>query len=184
MSRARFASNSLSSTICWMPRAKLDRGQERGVPPSAIEDAIQNGKKSPGNRPGTTVHIGDNGVKVVTGERGQVITIIPNEVGGMDELIHRQFFVIRQSIDDYRADRLSLNSLIQRIEGAGDVISSDQWGDAVSMILLEMEQINADVLNAGTKLSEKEEFDLEKFLLGIEELIARSEKELPAGDEV
>ncbi|QBZ90848.1 hypothetical protein EPZ47_19770 [Pseudomonas viciae] len=102
----------------------------------------------------------------------------------MDELIHRQFFVIRQSIDDYRADRLSLNSLIQRIEGAGDVISSDQWGDAVSMILLEMEQINADVLNAGTKLSEKEEFDLEKFLLGIEELIARSEKELPAGDEV
>jgi RHS repeat-associated protein len=55
----------------------LDQGQGRGVPPSAIEDAIQNGKTSPGNRPGTAVHVGDNGVKVVTGERGQVITVIP-----------------------------------------------------------------------------------------------------------
>jgi hypothetical protein len=55
----------------------LDQGQGRGVPPSAIEDAIQNGKPSPGNRPGTTVHVGANGVTVVTGERGQVITVIP-----------------------------------------------------------------------------------------------------------
>lgn len=110
----------------------LDQGQGRGVPPSAIEDTIQNGK----------------------------------------------------TIDDYRAGHLILNSLIQRIEGAGGVMNSDRREDAVSMILLEMEQINADVLNAGTKLSEKDKSDLEKFLLDIEELIARFERELPTGDEV
>lgn len=54
----------------------LDQGQGRGVPPSAVEDAIQNGTTSPGNRPSTTVHAGENGVTVVTGERGQVITVI------------------------------------------------------------------------------------------------------------
>ncbi|RMO60356.1 YD repeat-containing protein [Pseudomonas amygdali pv. eriobotryae] len=55
----------------------LDRMQGRGVPPSAVEDAIQNGKSSSGNTPGTTVHVGSNGVTVVTNSGGRVITVIP-----------------------------------------------------------------------------------------------------------
>lgn len=55
----------------------LDRMQGRGVPPSAVEEAIRNGRASPGNQPGTTVHTGSDGVTVVTGDRGQVITVIP-----------------------------------------------------------------------------------------------------------
>jgi hypothetical protein len=51
--------------------------QGRGVPPSAVEDAIQNGTPSPGNTPGTTVHTGSNGVTVVTGNGGRVVTVIP-----------------------------------------------------------------------------------------------------------
>ncbi len=58
-------------------RHALDRMQGRGVPPSAVEDAIQNGQSAPGNTPGTTVHTGQNGVTVVTGAGGQVITVIP-----------------------------------------------------------------------------------------------------------
>jgi len=54
----------------------LDRMQGRGIPPSAVEEAIQHGRKSPGNTPGTTVHTGDNGVVAVTGLDGQVITVI------------------------------------------------------------------------------------------------------------
>ncbi|PKM47123.1 MAG: hypothetical protein CVV05_00035 [Gammaproteobacteria bacterium HGW-Gammaproteobacteria-1] len=54
----------------------LDRMQGRGVPPSAVEDAIQNGASKPGNQPDTTVHTGENGVTVVTGSRGNVITVI------------------------------------------------------------------------------------------------------------
>ncbi|MBS4096805.1 MAG: hypothetical protein KGZ83_08235 [Sulfuricella sp.] len=54
----------------------LDRMQGRGVTPSAVEDAIQTGRSSPGNQPGTTVYSGDNGVNVVTGSDGRVITVI------------------------------------------------------------------------------------------------------------
>ena len=56
----------------------LDRMQGRGIPPSAVEDAIQNGTSSPGNQPDTTVHVGPDGrVTVVTGGRGNVVTVIP-----------------------------------------------------------------------------------------------------------
>jgi RHS repeat-associated protein len=55
----------------------IDRMQGRGVPPSAVEDAIQNGGSLPGRELGTTVHEGD-GVTVVTGPNGQVITVRPN----------------------------------------------------------------------------------------------------------
>lgn len=54
----------------------LDRMQGRGVTPSAVEDAINNGEATPGNTPDTTVHTGRNGVVVVTGSSGQVITVI------------------------------------------------------------------------------------------------------------
>jgi hypothetical protein len=54
----------------------LDRMQGRGVTPSVVEDAIQNGVPTPGNTPGTTVYTGPN-VTVVTGSGGQVITVIP-----------------------------------------------------------------------------------------------------------
>jgi hypothetical protein len=56
-----------------------DQMQARGVPPSAVEDAIQNGMARPGNKPGRTLHIGVDGVKVVTDSDGQVITVIPGK---------------------------------------------------------------------------------------------------------
>ena len=54
----------------------LDRMQGRGVPPSAVEDAIQNGARTPGNKPSTDVYTGSNGVVVVTGDGGRVVTVI------------------------------------------------------------------------------------------------------------
>lgn len=54
----------------------VDRMQGRGVPPSVVEDAVRNGKAEPGNRPGTTVHTGESGVRVVTNQDGKVITVI------------------------------------------------------------------------------------------------------------
>jgi hypothetical protein len=56
-----------------------DQMQGRGITPSAVEETIQNGQTSPGNAPGETEHIGTNGVKVVTGADGQVITVITVE---------------------------------------------------------------------------------------------------------
>ncbi|MDN3366525.1 RHS repeat-associated core domain-containing protein, partial [Ralstonia pseudosolanacearum] len=55
----------------------VDRMQGRGVPPSAVEEAIQNGEASPGNRPGTTLYTDIvNGVQVVLNDLGKVVTVI------------------------------------------------------------------------------------------------------------
>jgi hypothetical protein len=56
-----------------------DQMQGRGISPSAVEETIQNGQTGPGNGPGETEHTGTNGVKVVTGADGQVITVITVE---------------------------------------------------------------------------------------------------------
>ncbi|WP_425402314.1 RHS repeat-associated core domain-containing protein [Inquilinus limosus] len=53
----------------------LDRMQGRGVPPSAVEEAIQNGVPSPG-KDGRTVYTDrKNGVAVVTEPDGTVVTV-------------------------------------------------------------------------------------------------------------
>ena len=55
----------------------IDQMQGRGVPPSAVEEAIENGLPSPGNKPNTTVYTDStNGVTVVTNSDGLVVTVI------------------------------------------------------------------------------------------------------------
>ncbi|MGC8559145.1 MAG: RHS repeat-associated core domain-containing protein [Phycisphaerae bacterium] len=59
----------------------LDRMQERGVPPSAVENTIQNGIPTPGNTPDTTVHYDPaNDLTAVTDSAsGRVVTVHPGE---------------------------------------------------------------------------------------------------------
>lgn len=53
----------------------LDRMQGRGIPPSAVEEAIANGESAAG-RGGSTIHYGpDNHVSVVVGRNGRVVTV-------------------------------------------------------------------------------------------------------------
>lgn len=55
----------------------LDQMQERGVPPSAVEDTIQNGTQSPANKPGRDVYTSPDGRLTVVTEGGKVVTVIP-----------------------------------------------------------------------------------------------------------
>ena len=56
----------------------LDRMQDRGFMPSVIENTISEGQTLPGSFAGTLEYYDAvNKVKVVVGESGQVITIIP-----------------------------------------------------------------------------------------------------------
>ena len=53
----------------------LDRMQGRGIPPSAVEDAITNGGSVAG-RGGTTIHYSPgNHISVVVGRNGRVVTV-------------------------------------------------------------------------------------------------------------
>lgn len=49
--------------------------QARGIPPSAVQEAIDNGTVTPG-RGGTTIHYDpDNNISVVTGDNSRVVTV-------------------------------------------------------------------------------------------------------------
>ena len=56
----------------------IDRMQERGFTPTVVENAIEQGRRTPGNKPGTLVYTDEvNGIKVVVNEEtGRVVTIM------------------------------------------------------------------------------------------------------------
>ncbi|MET0413757.1 MAG: RHS repeat-associated core domain-containing protein, partial [Polyangiaceae bacterium] len=54
----------------------LDQMQSRGFTPTAVENAIQHGVTTPGNRAGTFQHLFDD-IRVITNKDGGVITVIP-----------------------------------------------------------------------------------------------------------
>jgi hypothetical protein len=54
----------------------IDQMQGRGIMPSVVENAIQNGVRTAGSEAGTFQHVFE-GVRVITNEAGRVITVIP-----------------------------------------------------------------------------------------------------------
>ena len=54
----------------------LDQMQGRGVPPSAVEDVIQNGTPTEGNKPNRTVHTSQDGHVAVVTEGSRVVTVM------------------------------------------------------------------------------------------------------------
>lgn len=93
----------------------------------------------------------------------------------MDEFLARQVAILRRLIGDYRQGHVSLNALIQRIEGLNNVIGVEAWRDGVFPIVLEMEQVNAAALDAKRGLTETESSAIERSLNDLEVLIARLE---------
>ena len=93
----------------------------------------------------------------------------------MDDVFARQACVLRQLVSDYRAGDVGLNTLIQRIEGIGDVLAVDSWRDAVFPVVLEMEQVNAAALDERRALTDADKAAIESSLRGLEALILRFE---------
>lgn len=91
----------------------------------------------------------------------------------MNSFLSRQALVLRQAIGEYRDGKLDLNSLIQRIEGVGDLLEVDSWRETVFLLVLSMEQINAATLNEEGELAEINGVLVKNSLLDLEELIKR-----------
>lgn len=95
----------------------------------------------------------------------------------MDEFFARQMEILRQLISDYRAGKLGLNALVQRIEGISDVLGLKAWKDAVFPIVMLMEQVNAIALDAGRGLTQAERAAVENSLFELEALVSQFEAE-------
>lgn len=99
----------------------------------------------------------------------------------MNEFLDRQLSMLRKLIGEYREGALSLNSLIQRIEGVGAAIDSPAWSDSSFSILLSMEQINAIRLDTNRSLTQSDTEEIEKHLRELEKLIGKWESDLTSG---
>jgi len=89
----------------------------------------------------------------------------------MREFLARQVAALNQSINDYREGLLSLNSLIQRMEGVLDVIDCDIWKDEFFPLILALEEINAVALDSGVNFARGENSVVEGLLCELEALI-------------
>ncbi|NWD73713.1 hypothetical protein HX890_06205 [Pseudomonas gingeri] len=91
----------------------------------------------------------------------------------MSDHLARQLVLLRQLIREYREGELSLNLLVQRVEGVGAAIDSESWTDSAFNILLSMEQINAVTLDTQGHLMPTDTVEIEKSLVELETLIGR-----------
>lgn len=74
----------------------------------------------------------------------------------MDTLATRQVAILRQTIEKYQKGGISLDSFIQRIESLLTLVDNDKHKQATVDIIIELEQINAAIINGRTWPSESE----------------------------
>lgn len=75
----------------------------------------------------------------------------------MDDNIQRQLFLLCQLLDDYLSKKISLNTLINKIEAITALIDNKEWTELMYPFLLELEQINASKINNKEDLSLKDQ---------------------------
>lgn len=82
------------------------------------------------------------------------------------DFLNRQMSILKSSVDDFRQGRMSLNTLVWRIEGLAGVIDDIAFQDAADEVVLSLEQINAALLDGAPKTAADDEAiraDLEKL---------------------
>lgn len=89
----------------------------------------------------------------------------------MNEFLARQFAILYSSVSDYREGVLSLNSLIQRIEGISYVLDIKSWSDRVFPIVSVMKEINAFAIDTENELTEINKTDIANLLVELEAVI-------------
>jgi hypothetical protein len=89
----------------------------------------------------------------------------------MDDFIARQRNQILFAIEDYRAGLLSLNRLIQQLEGLAHAIGESFWNDRMFPLIIELERVNSDLLDKRRVLAPSEKELVAEVLKAIEQLV-------------
>jgi len=95
----------------------------------------------------------------------------------MNEGLERQLKTLEGVIRAYRDEQITLNTLIQRIEGIAEFIDTPSCKEEIFPILLVLEQINAVNLDTKAQLSASQKADIKSALQDVDSLINRFSKE-------
>lgn len=91
----------------------------------------------------------------------------------MNEFKARQLAQMNFGIAYFREGKTSLNALLSRLEGAARAVGQEFWEQEVFATALDLEQINADIVEERRTLTPSEKFQ-------VESLISQLEKRLKA----
>lgn len=86
----------------------------------------------------------------------------------MDNFKSRQLAQMHFGISDFRAGKISLNALLSRLEGAARAVGQSFWEDKVFVTALDLEQINADLIEEHRALTTSEKTQVESLLTRLE----------------
>jgi hypothetical protein len=89
----------------------------------------------------------------------------------MNDFILRQCSQIHLKVTDFRQGALSLNSLIQSLEGLTRAIGDEFWSDKVFPLVLDLERINSELIDKKRKPTIEELRYVERCLSEIEKLV-------------
>lgn len=89
----------------------------------------------------------------------------------MDDVLRRQFSLIRRAIVDYRSDSLSLNQLVHRIEAIGNVIGGPLWEERLFEIVLNLEGFNSELIDKNRQMTPSERERIEDLLSDLEAIV-------------
>lgn len=92
----------------------------------------------------------------------------------MTDFVDRQKEILALAILQYKKKQIDLNSLIHKIEAVTAIISSQQWKKVIFPIILEMEQVNANIIGKqDSTLTENNKLIIEKAVIDLERLIEK-----------
>ncbi|MGK6307338.1 hypothetical protein [Variovorax sp. DT-64] len=93
----------------------------------------------------------------------------------MDEFKSRQLAQMHIGIADFREGKISLNKLLSRLEGAARAVGQEFWEQNVFDTVLNLEQINADVVEERRALTPSEQMQVESLIVQLEKQLSQSD---------
>lgn len=157
----------------------LDQVQSRGIPPSAVGDAIRIGEKSPGKEPGTIMQFSrPNNLTVITDEAtGAVVTTFYGTGRGMSKMATAQdphVLRMKQAIEDFESGKIDLGKMMADLDDIiNDNPSDPVWTQSFLDAWVELEQMYAYALFRGqTRLTPEQSESAEQAVAWMKELIA------------
>ena len=156
----------------------LDQMQRRGIPPSAVEDAIRSGEKSTGKTSGTiTYYSPSNNLSVITdAETGSVVTSHHGRVTGIKKMATAKdphAIRMQQAIDDFEAGKIDLGKMMADLDDIlNDNPSDRDWAQSVLNYWAVLEEIYAVSLYRGrTELTPEDAAEARQLIDGMKTLI-------------
>lgn len=91
----------------------------------------------------------------------------------MNEYILRQHAQMHFKIADFRQGALTLNGLLQQLEGLARAVGEEFWSEVLFPLVLDLERINSELLDKSRDMTSDEQDEVARLLMAVEARLLR-----------